>query len=210
MRILVMCDDYYHPARVVRDGLEGLNEHGYTFDFIENAGDWSAEGMAQYPVVLLAKSDNVSAEDQTSWMTGTIQSAFFDFVRTGHGLLAVHSGTAGYAEKPLLRALLGGIFDHHPQQCPVTVEPDMGDPLAAGSSSFTQKDEHYFMAMDDAQAAVFLKTISEHGVQPGGWTRFEGQGRVCVLTPGHNIEVWKEPSFQVLLRNALKWCGEAG
>jgi type 1 glutamine amidotransferase len=27
-----------------------------------------------------------------------------------------------------------------------------------------------------------------------------------VLTPGHNAEVWRHPSFQALLRNALAWC----
>jgi hypothetical protein len=29
-----------------------------------------------------------------------------------------------------------------------------------------------------------------------------------MLTPGHNVEVWLEPSFQVLLGNALRWCGQ--
>jgi type 1 glutamine amidotransferase len=53
---------------------------------------------------------------------------------------------------------------------------------------------------------VFLTTTSEHGTQPGGWTRTEGEGRVCVLTPGHNLEVWLQPSFQALLLNTLRWC----
>lgn len=30
--------------------------------------------------------------------------------------------------------------------------------------------------------------------------------RVCVLTPGHNLEVWLHPGFQALLRHALNWC----
>jgi len=63
------------------------------------------------------------------------------------------------------------------------------------------------MALDDAEADVFLTTSSEHGDQPGGWTRTEGVGRVCVLTPGHNLEVWLAPPFQRLLERALRWCG---
>lgn len=43
-------------------------------------------------------------------------------------------------------------------------------------------------------------------MQQGGWWREEGDGRVCVLTPGHNAEVWVHPEFQTLLRNALLWC----
>jgi type 1 glutamine amidotransferase len=42
-------------------------------------------------------------------------------------------------------------------------------------------------------------------VQPAGWTRAEGAGRVCVLTPGHNLEVWLHPEFQKLLLNACRW-----
>jgi type 1 glutamine amidotransferase len=97
----------------------------------------------------------------------------------------------------------------HPPQCPVTVEPKAGHPLAEGSKSFTVKDEHYMMALDDEHADVFLTSTSEHGTEPAGWIRTEGLGRVCVLTPGHNPEVWLHPSYQVLLENALRWCNQA-
>ena len=64
------------------------------------------------------------------------------------------------------------------------------------------------MALDASDAEVFVSTTSEHGTQPGGWTRLEGDGRVCVLTPGHNEEVWLQPSYQILLANTLRWCGK--
>ena len=65
------------------------------------------------------------------------------------------------------------------------------------------------MALDDKQAEVYMTTTSEHGEQPGAWQRTEGSGRVAVLAPGHNLEVWLHSSFQVLLLNALRWCGKA-
>ncbi len=207
MRVLVLCDDFWHPARVARQGLGAMAGEEFTFDFIENAGEWSAQGMAGYPVVILAKSNNVSAANKDPWMTSPVEMGFVDYVRRGGGLLAIHSGTAEYEKTTLLRALLGGVFDHHPEQCAVTVHPRSDHPeLTAGSASFTQKDEHYHMAMANAQEEVFLDTVSEHGTQPGGWTRTDGKGRVCVLTPGHNLEVWLEPSFQALVRNAIRWC----
>lgn len=205
MRALVICDDRWHPASTVHIGLEALDDCDVTFDWIENAADWSAERMAAYPVVIFAKSDNVTAEDQRSWVTDTVQQAFVEYVRAGHGLLAIHSGTV-YEKVPVMRGLIGGAFLNHPKQCPVTVEPKAGHPLTEGSAAFTVMDEHYMMAFDDAEADVFLTTTSEHGTQPGGWTRTEGEGRVCVLTPGHNAEVWLHPSFQALLCNALRWC----
>jgi type 1 glutamine amidotransferase len=209
MRVLVLCDDYWHPARTPRTGLAPLADEGFEFDWIENAADWSASTMAGYPVVLLTKSNNVSSSDQTPWVTEEVQAAFTSYVQRGNGLLLIHSGTAGYQETLELRRLTGGTFRSHPAQCPVTVEPREGHPLTAGSKQFTVVDEHYMMDHDDARSDVFLATRSEHGTQPGGWTRAEGDGRVCVLTPGHNLAVWLEPSYQVLIANALRWCGRS-
>jgi type 1 glutamine amidotransferase len=210
MRTLVLCDDYWHPARTPRAGLGALQASGFEFDWIEHAGEWSAERMAEYPLVLLTKANNISAADQQPWVTQAVEQAFLEHVRKGNGLLAIHSGTAGYLEAPILRSLLGGVFVSHPPQCMVTIEPHASHQLTTGSASFTIKDEHYHMALDDPQADVFLTTASEHGTQPGGWTRREGAGRVAVLTPGHNVEVWLHPDYQALIGNALRWCGMAG
>ena len=208
MKTLVLCDDYWHSARVAREGLGALTGLEFTFDWIENADDWSHERMMTYPLVILTKSNNVSATDRTRWMTDSVQAAFSDYVRKGNGLLAIHSGTAEYDQTSVLRVLLGGVFTHHPEQCLVTVEPRPEHPLCSGSSSFTLKDEHYFMALDDPQAEVFVTTKSEHGEQPGAWRRTEAAGRVVVLTPGHNLDIWLHPSFQALLLNSLRWCGK--
>jgi uncharacterized protein len=207
MRVLVICDDHWHPASTVRGGLAPL-EGAYDLDWIENAGDWSVEKMATYPVVLFSKSNNVSQEDDTDWMTQEVEEAFHDYVHNGGGLFVVHSGTAGYRETPVLRALMGGVFANHPPQCPVTMQPQAGHPLVEGADTFTAMDEHYFMELDDAEAEVYMTTSSEHGKQPGAWTLSRGAGRVCVLTPGHNVEVWLHPSFQALLRNGLAWCAD--
>lgn len=206
MRALVLCDDRWHPAHTPRAGLEPLGAAGWSLDWIEQADEWSPERMAEYPVVIFTKSNNVSHTDWTPWATPAMQAAFVDYVRSGHGLVVIHSGVASYDEEPVLRALMGGAFRSHPAQCPVTVEPHAGHPLVAGSAAFTCTDEHYMMDLDDTTADVFLTTRSEHGTQPGGWTRQEGAGRVCVLTPGHNLPVWLEPAYQTLIRNALHWC----
>ena len=207
MQTLVLCDDTWHPARVPREGLSAFKDQGFAFDWIEDARNWSAERMAAYPLVILTKSNHISSTDRGGWMTDEVQSAFADYVRKGNGLLAIHSGTADYQEMTVLRSLLGGVFTHHPEQCPVTVEPQTGHPLTTGIPPFTLKDEHYFMAMYDPQADVFMTTRSEHGEQPAGWRRMEGSGRVAVLTPGHNLEVWLHASYQALMLNALRWCG---
>jgi type 1 glutamine amidotransferase len=208
MQVLVLCNDQYHPAQTVRLGLAWLEGAGYRLDWVEDASGWPAESLKAYPLVLLAKSNHTSHTDETPWMTEEIQGAFAAHVQRGNGLLAIHSGTAGYGETPLMRRLLGGVFLQHPPQCPVTVTPLARHPLSAGCEAFTLQDEHYFMELDDRQADVFLTTSSTHGTQPGGWIRAEGEGRVCVLTPGHNLSIWQHPAYQILIANAVRWCAK--
>lgn len=205
MRVLVLADDYWHPASVVREGLAPLVDKGYALDWIVDGSEWSAARMADYKLVILSKSNNTTQADKTPWVTPEVEQAFADYVRGGGGLLATHSGTVCKTTETL-RPLLGGTFDHHPPQCEVTHEPKADHPLTAGVTAFTATDEHYHMVLEPATSDIFLTTTSEHGTQPGGWTRTEGAGRVAVLTPGHNAQVWLHPSYQTLLANVLRWC----
>lgn len=208
MQILVLADDPPHPAQIAHTGLGALGDDDFRFDWIEDGNAPITDHLSAYPVVVLVKANHISAINKQPWMTPAIADALRDHVRAGNGLLALHSGTAGYKETPVLRDLLGGLFVRHPKQCPVRVEPETGHPLTAGSVPFTEVDEHYFMEMTGEPVDCFLQTTSEHGSQPGGWTRSEGAGRVCVLTPGHNVEVWLNPGYQALLRNGLRWCAK--
>ena len=208
MNVLVFADDYWHPAVTVRGGLAPLAAKGYTFDWIEDPAASADDALSDYPLVILSKSDNVTQADETSWVTPEVEGAFADYVRGGGGLLVLHSGTV-YKKTDVLRPLLGGTFEQHPPQCEVTVEPKAGHPLTTGVAAFTVVDEHHHMTMEEGTTDIFLTTTSEHGTQPGGWTRTEGAGRVCVLTPGHNVEVWLEPAYQTLLDNVMRWCVDA-
>lgn len=209
MHVLVFCDDRWHLASVVKSGLEPLMNEGFEFVFKENMIDLTMDLLEQFPVIILAKSNNFSSTDTTEWATEEAQKIFESYVQNGGGLLAVHSGTAGYREASIIRGILGGVFTHHPEQCPVTLEAVGEHAITDGFEPFTLRDEHYFMEIDNDDLCVFLTSISQHGEQPAGWTRTHGKGKVCVLTHGHNLNVWLHPSFQLLLRNSLNWLVKA-
>jgi hypothetical protein len=61
MNILVLCGDYWHPPEIARQGLDALAGREFVFDWIEDARDWTRETMMAYPLVILTKSNNVSA-----------------------------------------------------------------------------------------------------------------------------------------------------
>lgn len=211
-RVLVFCDDLYHPAATARAGLAPLAASGeFAFDWVENAAGWKPEQLADYPVVLLSKSNVCSATNPAPWLAGPTEHALRDYVRGGGGLVAVHSGTASYKDWPAMRALLGGVFVNHPPPGSVLVEAVRDHALTVGvDEPFTIHDEHYQMVIDDPAVDVFLHTRSEHGVQPGGWRRREGAGMVAVLTPGHFAPVWLAAPMQRLIKNCLHTVGACG
>lgn len=206
MRALLICDDYWHPGEVAEQGLAPLGKEGWQFDVWKDAKQFDLKKLPDYPVVIFVKSNNVSKADQSSWMNEDVVDALQNYAKNGGGLLVVHSGTAGYREFPALHKLFGGLFIGHPTALPVTFEPEVRHEMAAGVGAFTEVDEHYMMDVAEGVGDVFLKSISRHGVLPAGWRRIEGRGRVCMLTPGHNLAVWLNPNFQRLLGNVLAWC----
>ncbi len=205
VRTLVLCDDPWHPPQTVRRGLMALGNCDFVFEYLTDGAAWSSSRMEEFRVVILAKANIASSTNPRPWLTTETQHAFADYLRAGNGLFVVHSGTSGYDQLPVMLHTTGGAFVRHPDPCAVTVDPTNGHALTAGVTSFTIQDEHYVMTLEARDAHVFLHSRSGHGLQPAGWTRTEGQGRVCVLTPGHNVEVWLHPGFQTLLRNGLHW-----
>jgi len=223
MRVLLICDDYWHPGRVPIDGVEPLKTQGFQFDVITDAKDFKPEMLASYPVVLLSKCDQASQQDDSSWKTDAVQQAFVDYVENGGGLIAVHTGTVAGKHTEKLDLLLGCRFIFHPNKCPVTVQPVKPHPVTEGVGMFCETDEHYRLKLLTDDADILIASYSPpqgdadkyaedpyHNTQawicPSGYVRAQGKGRVCVLTPGHLLPVWLNPQFQQTLSNALHWC----
>ena len=61
MRVLVICDDYWHPGSVVKDGLKPLEDSGMEFVYVEDMRDFELNTIKEYPVVILSKSNNISS-----------------------------------------------------------------------------------------------------------------------------------------------------
>ena len=85
MRVLMICDDFWHPGQIPIDGVAPLAELGFQFEIISNANDFKSGMLSDYPVVLLCKSDQTSQEDRTRWLTDEIQQAFVSYVENGGG-----------------------------------------------------------------------------------------------------------------------------
>jgi len=218
MRILLLCDDRYHPGHIPALCLKPLKDSGFTTDIIQNANEFDAANLSNYAVVIISKSDHTSNKDLSPWKTDAIQNLFVKYVENGGGLLVNHSGTVAGTNTDTLNKLIGCRFTYHPPRCPVTVQPIKPHPITKGVRMFCETDEHYhleILATDiDILAAAYAPPQgkeAEAGYDPGGivaatYVRTQGKGRVCVLTPGHTAEVWNNYDFRLMLTNGLNWC----
>lgn len=213
-KVLVLCDDLWHPAEVIEKGLAARQDKRFEFEIVKAAKDiLTPERIAEYRLIICCKSNNVTAANNAPWfepgVTEVCPKEFEDYIKAGGGFLAVHSGLAYTRERNAAYVdLVGSVFCGHPPRCAVDlhgVKPE--HPIMEGISDFTILDEHYNMEMVCDDADIFLESSSEKGgTQPAGYTRVIGSGRLCALTPGHTLDVWADPAFQKLFTNAMAWC----
>jgi len=224
MHSLLICDDYWHPGQVPIDGVAPLKENGFSFDIITDANDFKPEILKNYKVVILCKCDEVSPTDKTSWKSHTVQQAFIDYVENGGGLVVIHTALVAGKDTEALDRLIGSKFTFHPMDCPVTVQPVKPHPVVEGVELFCELDEHYRLDIITDDVDIIMASYSppqgeesKYKDEPyhnsgawigaAGYVRTQGSGRICVLTPGHHLAVWHNPQFQLVLKNALRWCG---
>jgi len=223
MRVLLFCDDEYHPGSVPVEGMTPLKARGFEIDVVNDTSNFCPSVLASYNVVVISKCDHASKENQISWKTAAVQDAFVKYVENGGGLVISHSGTVKGENTDVLDRLAGCRFESHPADCPVTVGMLKPHPITHGVEIFTEVDEHYHLEIlaDDIDilAAAYAPAQGEEAkyetepyfnapayIAPCVFTRTQGKGRVCVLAPGHHLKVWHNAEFQKLLINTLNWC----
>lgn len=217
MKVLVICNDFWHPGEVVARGLKPLEKKGYELDVVMYARDiLTPEMIRGYSVIVNAKSNVFGPANDAPWFdeelpTMVMPRDFRDYVEEGHGFIALHAGNC-YSRKncPDMADLTGNDFIGHPAQCDVTYESAGNHPVMQGVEPFTVRDEHYMLDVFAADAEVFMTgtSDSEAGTQPAGYARSMGRGRFVCLSPGHNCHVLLHPQFQKLMSNALDWCAQ--
>jgi len=212
--VLVICDDFWHPAEVIVRGMQGMEQDEYAFDFVFDAKDMLTPAMIRrYPMIINCKCNNINAANDHEWFQPNVTEVMPDeilrYIEEGHGFLAVHSGLAFFEKDTSgMLDINGSFFIRHPDRCDVTlnvVKPE--HPVTKGIETFVTRDEHYEIGMICDDADVFLRSMSETGGnQVAGYSRLFGDGRFCALTPGHILDVWENPMFRKLLLNAMAWC----
>lgn len=197
MRVLVISDDTWHPAEVIEMGLAPLNGK-FDMTYIRTAKDiLTPEYLRGFDVAVVCKGDCINGGNHEPWfeegVTEVLPQDFKRYVEGGGGFIALHAGNC-FREGDSMTELTGNYFIGHPPRCQVSLRFER-TPLTEGAEDFTERDEHYQIAVAAGDAAPFAYSVSETGGRrraiPGCWA---GAGWECILRGTR----W--PCFPTLLR----------
>lgn len=124
------------------------------------------------------------------------------WVRSGGGMLALHTAVICFDTEPGWLDMLGGGWrwgvSHHPPRGPLRIEP-------AGAPGFDLVDEAYHHLSPADDVTVRATCTLDEGAQPVAWTRDWGNGRVAVDTLGHDRSSLENPGHAKLISGLLDW-----
>jgi len=213
---MTLCKGYKHESvPLSKEIVKEIGEKSGAFEttVTEDVADFTAQNLKNYDAVMFNTTGELPMTDEQ-------KKAFLDFVRSGHGFVAVHSATDTFYMWSDFNDLIGGYFNGHPWHEMVTIE--VADPSSSlvgflgksfqindeiyQVSDFKAKDSHVLLSLDPS--SVDLK---KPGVQhryygwPVAWTRPYGKGRVYYNGLGHDDWVWKDTRFQEMLAKGIEW-----
>lgn len=159
--------------------------------------------------------DQLSAERQAALREKdrALKTAFYDWVRSGKGLAAIHGGCYAFNETPAFAELFGAAFDSHPWNSYEKLAVRLDEPAhplnaAFGGCGFEIIDEGYMFKgpYDRRKLRVLYSLDLAHmdANKPNlradhdfglGWVKRYGQGRVFFSALGHNNEEYWNPQL---------------
>jgi uncharacterized protein len=139
------------------------------------------------------------------------QAALAAAVRSGTGLLAVHSSNvfpgSASVDGVLAGDLIGSRYISHgpaPQESRFRVDLNPRHPVTSGLESFEITHEHYQIeTAADVRLLAWRRTRT--GREPIAYTRQVGRGRVCYLQLGHDMRVWDDPPVRAIVSRGARW-----
>ena len=150
-------------------------------------------------------------ERQRQARSDELEKSLLDFVAGGKGLVAIHGAPTMMNRSPEFTAMVGGAFDYHPPNQPVTVRTvDDEHPLAAafkGKGPFIHRDEPYCFngAYEKLNFRPLLSMDVDNLNDPNGhvkdivryvaWIKPHGKGRVFYCSPSHFPESYESPTL---------------
>jgi uncharacterized protein len=191
---------------------------------IEGSPRVYADARTMHSVDLIVQCNTMASIDHDE--LGGLRAA----IESGAGMAGWHGGIAdSYRNSADYLHLIGGQFACHPGKHPderigdqsdnyvpytVNMLPAAGEhPITRGIRDFDLVTEQYWVLADTyidvlattTQAVRAWDPWTRPVVSPAIWTRRWGKGRIFVCTPGHRVEVLKDPNVRTIIERGMLW-----
>lgn len=216
VRILMLSGANNHDWRATTPALKRILEDGGQFvvDVETNVPAMKPEVFKNYDAVL-SNFNTFGQKNPGAVWNAAMRAAFVDFIRSGHGLVVVHAGSAVFHDWPefqqIATATWGKGTSHgkmHTNEIHILAATH---PITAGLADFSTFDEFWQNAQVQP-GALALATVSpkkEFGgtgkPEPIAFATEFGRGRGFTLLLGHNVKAMEAKGFKALLQRGTEW-----
>jgi putative membrane-bound dehydrogenase-like protein len=183
----------YLPYLMERFGREAIY-----FDYFTTPDCLNPETLSLYDTVMLyANHGNI---------TDAQYQALDNFVGSGRGFVPVHCASACFGNSPKFIEMVGGRFKSHGDGVFKATILEPGHPVMKGVNEYETWDETYVHdQLNEKGRKLLMERVEGEHREPWAWVRQQGKGRVFYTASGHDERTWKNPDFQLKLRNAIVW-----
>lgn len=216
LRILILTGENNHDWRATTPVLKNILEAGGLFavDVETNVPAMQPEVFNKYDAVLSNFNTFGQKNPGTVW-NAEMRAAFVDFIRSGHGLVVVHAGSAGFYDWPEFQQIAGATWGKgtghgklHTNEVHIVAA---GHAITAGLKDFETFDEFWqnTQVAPGAQALAAVTPKKEFGgsakPEPIAFATQSGKGRGFTLLLGHNTKAMESAGFKILLQRGAEW-----
>ncbi|TQM12011.1 ThuA domain-containing protein [Pseudonocardia kunmingensis] len=213
----------HHPVAATDHFIPHLQDNGFAVRVEDSPKVYAdAEYMAGVDLVVQCMTMSTIEKDELAGLTAAVAN--------GTGIAGWHGGIAdSYRNSSDYLQMIGGQFACHPPKkaeertgeqsdyfIPYRVEmlPAAADhPITQGIGDFDLVTEQYWVLTDSYNDVLATTTVASHEwepwqrpvTSPAIWTREWGRGKVFVCTPGHDMDVVRNPNVSTIIERGLLW-----
>jgi uncharacterized protein len=214
----------HEPVKATDLFIPYLRERGFAVEVADSPAPYAdAELMAATDLVVQCMTMATISGEEIAGLVSAVEA--------GTGLAGWHGGIAdAYRASADYLQLIGGQFAAHAaREAPgertgdqsdnyvrhrITMTPAAaGHPVTEGIADFDLDTEQYWVLTDDYIDVLATTTTAVRPwapwqrpvTCPAVWTRQWGRGRVFVATPGHTVEVLRDPNVRTIVERGMLW-----
>lgn len=156
-------------------------------------------------LILFANHDSIAAPQE---------KALIDYVKSGHGLVALHCASFNFRNSKELVKMMGGQFWRHTMDS-IRIQNTLAQhPVLKDYQEIKTVDETYLHTQLQPDNIVIQSRIigpdqakdkPGQTLEPYTWVRTYGKGNVFYTAYGHDERTWNTTAFQHLVEQGILW-----